>query len=316
MASEFPILNVVAVCLMAVVVVACPTRAWSQSKEIYEAYNMYRSVPATSSAQLGVINEGFFDSDGLTLRLKQRICSPPAETLITQEKMNRCAPQAGITASSAKATKFAFLGALKALFGAEIGAEKFLVSQINVSNVCIHELSLEDAMTVLDRPSCMRAIKAARAGYSKAPLRQRLSEPGKWLLMFQTTRLMQADVTYKLTAKKGVSIDAGLKELAIKTVGRLANATALIKHESNSEVQVEAKRAFFALGPRYYEELYLPENEASDVRRNIESLARRTSGGTRRSANDASVTTAADALEALSKAADAKLDARLKAASE
>ncbi|MEQ8823402.1 MAG: hypothetical protein RIC14_03415 [Filomicrobium sp.] len=259
-------------CLL--ILVAKVDVAHAQSKEIYDTYNMYRTVPATSNAQLGAINEGFFEADGLTLRLKQRICSPPKSTVLSDDAMAKCAPQVGINADAVSDTKFGLIGALSKLLGANIEARKLKLSKINISNVCIHELSLEEAMAALDRPGCLRAIQAARRDYSKVPLSQRLAEPGKWLLMFQTTRLMQADITYTLKVRKGIAIDAGIKDLALKMVGGLTNVDASIKHASGQDMTVQAKRAFFALSPRYYEELYLPEQEAVVVRKHIEKLAR------------------------------------------
>ena len=253
-------------------IVACTTTAFeaiAAEINLKDDYGVYWVTPKNPAYGPGAVLQGYLTSDGKQMIVKQAICWPklqPEADLVKDCK----AIQPGIVTHSEKTANIDLTLALKALLNIGGSGNYLNKATLQIDKPCLVEMSVQEQIASLDDKSCLMAVQAVRKKMSKLPLRDRLAEPGKYLLIWQTTRALYGDANYELEFKAGASANA--KTAATEAIQKIGGSLSLGGSTSN-KVNLKGSQIFLGLLPRYYEEWFLAAADQNELHDKIEALA-------------------------------------------
>ncbi len=301
---------------LATLALACAIGLWSSQalaqSEFYDQYGIYPLTPKGPAYGLGAVMIGFFDASGKQLRVRTEggeglICNARIE--IKPDEIKNCAAeQSSITNTQQRDATLDLTLGIKKLLDVTGNAKYIRKVSLKVSGGCLFQLSTVQAQKLLDSDSdCLRAARTERARLSSVPLKQKLAEPGAYLLMWQTTRVFHANVNYVVdfTAGAGVGVKTAA-EKAIKDVAGSIKASV----STADKLELTGTGLWIGLAPRYYEQWYQTPDVEKIVAANVEKIAR-TRGVVLRSSAPKAPQKEVDAVEKAGIEVDKKLDAAL-----
>jgi hypothetical protein len=250
------------------------TQALAQTA-FYDQYGIYPLTPKGPPYGLGAVMVGFFDSSGKQLRVRTEggeglICRAKVE--VKPEEIKNCsAQQASVTNTQQKDRTFDLTAGIKQVLTVSGNAKYIRKVSVKVTNGCLFQLSTVEAQKLLDSdPDCLRAAKNERAMLSKVPLDKKLREGG-YLLLWQTTRVLHANVEYVVDFTRGagmsVKTDAAkaIKDISGSITGNVTDA---------DKLELKGEGLWIGLAPRYYEQWYHAPDAAKIAKTNVEKLAK------------------------------------------
>ena len=217
------------------VIAFSPAPAMAQA-EFYDQYGIYPLTPKGPAYGLGAVMVGFFDATGKQLRVRTQggeglICS--AKLKIKPAELKECtSPQPNVTNTQQRDRTIDLTVGFKQLLNVSGNAKYVRKVTAKVTDACLFQLSTVEAQNLLDSDTaCLRAAQAERQRMSKDRLENRLAKPGDFLLLWQTTRALHANVEYTIdfTAGAGMSVKTEaakvIKDIAGSVSGNVTNAT-------------------------------------------------------------------------------------------
>ncbi|MGH6791746.1 MAG: hypothetical protein ACRECF_03295 [Methyloceanibacter sp.] len=241
--------------------------ASAQVLNIKDQYGVYWVTPNNPSYGPGAILQGYMKQDGSQLYVKQAVCWPKVEPAMDKE----CKPTAALGAQSGTTVSIDITSALKALLDITGNGQYVKRATLKLDRPCIVELSVQQQMDVAADQSCLLAVKALKKKMDPRPLREKLKAPGKYLLIWQTTRALYADAVYEV--EYAASAGAKLKTIAAATILGLGGNLS-IKGEITNKATLNGTQMFVGLSPRYYEEWFVASNEdAQKINQQITRVA-------------------------------------------
>jgi hypothetical protein len=286
--------------------------------EFYDQYGIYPLTPKGPPYGLGAVMIGYFDSSGKQLRVRTEggeglICSAKVE--IQPDAIKNCsAQQAGLTNTQQRDRSFDLTLGLKQLLNVTASAKYIRKATVKVTGGCLFQLSTVQAQKLLDTdPDCLRAARSERQRLSKVPLQEKLTKPGEYLLMWQTTRVFHADVEYTVDFTAGAN--ASVKTEAAKAIKDMTGSVSG-SITNTDKLELKGSGLWIGLAPRYYEQWYRSPDEEKIVSASVEKLARSMRPMTERNAPRSFTRASSDIkkVESAGEETDRKLDAAIKAA--
>ncbi len=287
------------------------SQALAQS-QFYDQYGIYPLTPKGPAYGLGAVMIGFFNSSGKQLRVRTEggeglICNARIE--IKPDEIKNCAAeQSSITNTQQRDATLDLTLGIKKLLDVTGNAKYIRKVSLKVSGGCLFQLSTVQAQKLLDSDlDCLRAARTERARLSKVPLKDKLAEPGAYLLMWQTTRVFHANVNYVVDFTAGAGIGVKTEaEKAIKDVAGSIKASV----STADKLELTGTGLWIGLAPRYYEQWYQTSDLEKIVAANVEKIAK-SRGVVLRSAAPKAPQKEVDAVEKAGIEVDKKLDAAL-----
>lgn len=243
--------------------------AFAADINLKDDYGVYWVTPKNPAYGPGAVLQGYLTSDGKQIYVKQAICWPklqPVESLIKDCK----AIQPGIVSQSEQTANIDITLALNALLNVGGSSNYLNKATLRIENPCLVEMSVQEQIASLEDKACLAAVQAVRRKMSKLPLRTRLLQPGKYLLVWQTTRALYGDAAYELEFKAGATANA--KTAATEAIKNIGGSLSIGGSTSN-KVNLKGSQIFLGLLPRYYEEWFLAAAEQDELHSRIEALA-------------------------------------------
>jgi hypothetical protein len=261
--------------MLACVIGVYSTQARAQS-EFYDQYGIYPLTPKGPAYGLGAVMIGFFDSSGKQLRVRTEggeglICSARIE--IKPDEIKNCAAQqTSVTNTQQRDASFDLTLGIKKLLDVSGNAKYLRKVTLKVSGGCLFQLSNVEAQRLLDSDlACLRAARTERSRLSKVPLKEKLTEPGAHLLLWQTTRVFHANVNYVVDFAAGAGV--GVKTAAEKAIKDVAGSISA-SVSSADKLELTGAGLWIGLAPRYYEQWYQTPDLEKIVAANVEMVAK------------------------------------------
>ena len=216
---------------------------------------------SNSGKQLRVRTEG---GEGL-------ICNAKIE--IKPDEIKNCtAQQSAITNTQQRDATLDLTLGIKKLLDVTGNAKYIRKVTLKVSGGCLFQLSIVQSQKLLDSdPDCLRAARTERSRLSKVPLKDKLAEPGAYLLMWQTTRVFHANVEYVVDFTAGAGI--GVKTEAEKAIKDIAGSISA-KVSTADKLELQGNGLWIGLAPRYYEQWYQTPDQEKIVNADVEKIAK------------------------------------------
>jgi hypothetical protein len=296
----------------------CGLGLWSgqalAQAEFYDQYGIYPLTPKGPAYGLGAVMIGFFDSSGKQLRVRTEggeglICNAKVE--IKPDEIKNCAAeQSSITNTQQRDATLDLTLGIKKLLDITGNAKYVRKVTLKVTGGCLFQLSTVQAQKLLDSdPDCLRAARTERARLSNLPLKDKLAQPGAYLLMWETTRVFHANVNYVVDFTAGAGI--GVKTEAEKAIKDVAGSISA-KVSTADKLELTGSGLWIGLAPRYYEQWYQTPDMEKIVAASVEKLVKsRGVVGQQRALAPKAPPKEVDAVEKAGIETDKKLDAAL-----
>jgi hypothetical protein len=248
--------------VLTVMAQASASAARADGIALHSNYGVYWANPKSPDYGPGGVLLGYFDSTGKELHIEQLICRPLQ--IPTEDEQKRCINnQPSLSSTHKDEFKLDITAIIKALVGLGLSGSYVKSASLKITNGCMFEMSLEEQMASLEnRKACLKTVKSVNSGLSKASLSEKIKNPGKYLLIFQSTRGLYGNAEFEVVFNAGLSFNA--KTEAAQTIAGISGSAAL-SAVTGDTVTIKGEKIFVGLQPRYYEQWFLDEKASKVV---------------------------------------------------